>query len=401
MSAQKPSVMMIISQFRPVASGAELQAERLACKLAGLGFPMQVLTQHRDPSSLPFEVFQGVEIHRCNFPIAYQLDRDIAPMLRYLIKKLHTFDILHNHQMFGHAVISTLIARWLGKKNIIKLACAGTFGDLQVFSQFPLANWGLQVLRTADAIVAVSSEIQSELLQHGFAAEQIHRIPNGVDVQEFRRTRSFPPDNPKKRFILLGRRTPQKGIDTALKALKILVDKSLAADLELTLYGWDYAEWDYRQMTRDLGLDRYVRFLPFEKNVFEIYQGAYCLIIPSVGEGLSNVLLEGMAMELPVIASEVSGTVEVLDHQRNGLLIPPGSSEALAGAMEFVLSQPDMTCELGQQARLKVQSYYSLDAIAGQYAELYGLLQNQKASHRSLKSFGNRRWGMPQDIRPN
>ena len=368
---------MIISKFRPVATGAELQAERLAYKLAGLGFPIQVLTQHRDPSSLPYEVFQGVEIHRNDFPFAYQLDREAVPTFRYLIKKLDTFDILHNHQMFGHAVVSTLIARWLGKKNIIKLACAGKYGDLEIFSQFRYAKRGLQVLQMADAIVAVSHEIQSELLQHGFAPERIYLIPNGVDLEMFQRTRSLPSDSPK-RFVLLGRRNPQKGIDTALKAFKILDDKGLAASLELKLYGWDYAEWDYRQMARDLEVDQYVSFLPFEENVLEVYQGAYCLILPSVGEGLSNVLLEGMAMELPVIASRVSGSIEVLDQQKNGLLIAPGSSEALASAMELVLSQPDMAFELGRQARLKVQSHYSLDAVAQKYAELYESLINKK-----------------------
>ena len=70
MNAKKPSVMMITYRFRPVASGAELQAERLAYKLAELGFPMKVLTQHRDPSSPLYEVFQGVEIHRCLFPLS-------------------------------------------------------------------------------------------------------------------------------------------------------------------------------------------------------------------------------------------------------------------------------------------------------------------------------------------
>jgi glycosyltransferase involved in cell wall biosynthesis len=380
MEAQKPSVMMIISQFRPVASGAELQAERLAYKLAAQGFPLQVLTQHRDLTSLQYEVYKGVEIHRCDFPLAYHLNREASYTLRYLIKRLHTFDILHNHQMFGHAVVSTLIARWCGKKNIIKLACAGTFGDLEVLSQFRYAKWGLQVLQMADAIVAVSHEIKSELLQHGFAPERIHLIPNGVDLEMFRRTRPFP-SNPKKRFILLGRRTPQKGIDTALMAVKILVDKGLAANLELYLYGWDYAEWDYRQMARDLEVDRYVKFLPFENNVLEVYQESYCLILPSVGEGLSNVLLEAMAMEMPVIASRVSGTVEVVDHQKDGLLLPPGSPEALASAMEVILSQSELAIARGRQARLKVQTHYSLDAVAGKYADLYGSLMVKKTVH--------------------
>ena len=381
MNAFKPSVMMIISQFRPVASGAELQAERLACKLSGLGYPVKVLTQHRDPSSPLYEIFQGVEIHRCDFPLAYLLGREASPTLRYLLRMHRSFDILHNHQMFGHAVVSTLVARWLGKKNIIKLACAGQWGDLEVFSQFSYAKWGLQVLRMADAFVAVSQEIQSELLQHGFAPEKIHLIPNGVDAQEFQRTRPFPPNNPKKRFILLGRRTPQKGIDTALKAVKILADQDLADDLELFLYGWDYAEWDYRRMARDLEVDRYVSFLPFENDIHEVYQEAYGLILPSVGEGLSNVLLEAMSMEMPVIASGVSGTREVLDHRKNGLLIPPGSSEALADNMKILVSQPEMALEMGRQARLKVQKHYSLDAVAHRYTRLYDSLLNKKPRH--------------------
>jgi len=375
MNASNPLVLMIIYRFRPVASGAELQAERLASKLANLGFPMQVLTEKVDPASLSHEIFQGVEVHRCDFPLPYWLHRDAGPALRYLIKKRHTFDILHNHQMLGHAVVSTLVARWLGKKNLIKLACAGTFGDLEVFSQLPYAKWGLQILRQADAFVAVSREIQAELLEHGFSPERIHIIPNGVDAQEFQRTHPFPSTS-KRQFILLGRRTPQKGIETALKAMKILADKGLAPGLELKLYGWDYPEWDYRQMSRDLQVDRYVSFLPFEENIFDVYQEAYCLLLPSVGEGLSNVLLEAMAMELPVIGSRVSGTEEVLDHQKNGLLIPPESPDALATAMELVLTNPALATGLGRQGRRKVQEYYSLDAVARQYAELYDFLMN-------------------------
>ena len=380
MNSSKPSVMMINGRWRPLASGTELQAERLACRLVELGFPVQVLTQHVDPSSPPYEVFRGVKIHRCDFPIAYYLNRTAALTLRYLIEKRHTFDILHDHQMLGHAMVSTLVARWLGKRNVIKVSLIGPEGDLSRFSQLKYARWGLHVLWMADAVIAVSREIRDELLHYGFAPEKIHRIPNGVDIQEFSRTRPLPRSQ-KPRFILLGRRTPQKGIDTALKALKILADKGLADRLELRLYGREYSEWDYRQMARDLKVNQYVTFLPFENNVFKVYQEAYCLLLPSVGEGLSNVLLEAMAMELPVIGSQVSGTVEVLNHQKNGLLIPPGSPEALANAMGLVLTNPDLASDLGRQARLKVEEHYSLDVVAQQYADLYNLLTKKRGCH--------------------
>jgi hypothetical protein len=109
--------------------------------------------------------FRGVEIYRSDFPLAYHMaEFGGGPHLRYLIKKRHTFDILHNHQMLGHAVVSTMVARWLGKKNIIKVACAGTFGDLEVFPGFPMPGGACRCCAMADAI-AVSREIQDELLQ--------------------------------------------------------------------------------------------------------------------------------------------------------------------------------------------------------------------------------------------
>lgn len=370
---------MINGRWRPLASGTELQAERLACRLVELGFPVQVLTDHVDPSTPVDEVFRGVKIHRSDFPIAYFLNRSAAQTLGYLIEKRHTFDILHDHQMLGHAMVSTLVARWLGKRNVIKVSLIGPNGDLTRFLQLKYAKWGLQVLWMADAVIAVSREIQDELLNHGFAPEKIYRIPNGVDIREFQRTRPLPRSR-KRRFILLGRRDPQKGIDTALQALKILAAKGLADRVELKLYGRDYAEWDYRQMARDLEVDQYVSFLPFEKNVVEVYQKAYCLILPSVGEGLSNVLLEAMAMELPVIGSQVSGTADILEHQKNGLLIPPGLPEALASAMEWVAVHPRLAKDLGRQARLTVQEHYSLDAVAQRYAELYDHLTKNSGS---------------------
>ena len=82
-------------------------------------------------------------------------------------------------------------------------------------------------------------------------------------------------------------------------------------------------------------------------------------------------------MEMPVIASRVSGTTDVLHHKKDGWLIPPGSPAALANAMEAVMANPEMALELGRQARLKVQDSYSLEAVAQKYAELYSALVNK------------------------
>ena len=86
-------------------------------------------------------------------------------------------------------------------------------------------------------------------------------------------------------------------------------------------------------------------------------------------------------MEMPIIASRVSGTVEVVDHEKDGLLIPPGSPESLANAMELVMSNTERASAWGHQARLKVQEHYSLDAVARKYANLYEHLMDKKSGH--------------------
>jgi glycosyltransferase involved in cell wall biosynthesis len=93
--------------------------------------------------------------------------------------------------------------------------------------------------------------------------------------------------------------------------------------------------------------------------------------LPSRTEGLSNVLLEAMSFELPVIATRISGTVDVVDHGESGILIPPESPEALAVAMELVINNPEVSSKLGENARQRILEKFSLDEVARRYSELY------------------------------
>ncbi len=370
LNQKKPRGMMVIHQFRPIMSGAELQAERLAGKLVIRGHSIQVLTELREPNSLPEEDLNGVQVHRVPFPLAYQIVFDIANTFRYLVKHRKTYDILHVHQAFGHAVVSIVVARMFRKRCIVKIACAGSYGDLNVFSRFIGFKWALYILRQADAMIATSREVEDELLhQWNFAPSRVIRIPNGVDIEFFRRNQPFPPRNPI-RLVLIGRRTPQKGIDIALKAVKLLADQ-VAEQFELKFYGLDYPEYDYHSLAKELQVSHLVEFLPFSQAIRDILYSAHCLILPSRGEGMSNVLLEAMSFELPVIASRVSGTVDIIDNQVNGILIPTDSPNALAEAMTNIICDPELGLRLGQQARQKVLDCFSLDSVAQQYSELY------------------------------
>jgi glycosyltransferase involved in cell wall biosynthesis len=268
-------------------------------------------------------------------------------------------------------VIGTVVAKWLGKKSILKIACAGDVGDLNVFSGFKGFKWAFKALNQTDAIIAVSREVEKELIEYGFQAERINRIPNGVDTDKFKRDKPFP-ERSRISFILIGRRTPQKGIDIALKALKLLSARGINEDkISLRFYGLDFPGYDYHGMAAELGVLPMVQFLGHNDSIKEIYQDAHCLILPSRAEGLSNVLLEAMSCEMPVIATSISGTVDVVDNGKDGIIIQPDNPEELANAMEFIIKNPEKSYNLGKNARQKVTESFSLDETARRYSELY------------------------------
>jgi glycosyltransferase involved in cell wall biosynthesis len=363
--------MMIIHNYRPGSvGGAELQAERLAVRLCEMGHAMQVLTWLTVPDAPLEETCGGVRIHRTPHRLPYWVKHGNFETFRYLLRNRDSYDVLHAHMAFGHAVVATVLARCFRRKCIIKIACAGEYGDLYTFSKFEGFGMALRILHQADAIVAVSREVERELQEYGFPPERIMRIPNGVDTSFFRRTQPVQPCD-KVSFVLIGRRHPQKGIDTTLHAVLRLKQEGLANRIEIKSYGADYPEYNYRAMAERLGVADLVEFRPFEKDIVSVYNAARCFLLPSRGEGLSNSLLEAMAMELPVIATPISGTPDVVDDGKDGVLIAPDSPRALAESMSKVVHRPDWARQLGLNARKKVENGFSLESTAQRYSCLY------------------------------
>lgn len=368
----KRSSLMIIHNFRPgIVGGAELQAERLAIQLAEAGHVMQVLTTLTVSDAPREEEIQGVQIHRVEHRLPYWVIRDNAKTFRFLIKRRSSFDVLHVHMAFAHAVMAVVFARNFGKKCIVKIACAGEYGDLHIFSKFKWFQYALQILYQADAVVAVSSEVENELLDYGFPRNRIVRIPNGVDTRRFKRIQPLFQED-KIHFLVTGRRHPQKGIDVLLYAVQLLHERGMAGKFEVSMYGAKYEEYDYEGMAHKLDVMGSVHFFSFENDIIPLYESADCFLLPSRGEGLSNALLEAMSMELPVIATTASGTPDVVKHEVDGILIPTESPYALADAMCRIIENRDFARRIGKNARCKVEELFSLDSVTRQYSELYG-----------------------------
>lgn len=372
----KSRAMMIIHNFRPgPIGGTELQAERLSRELAAMGHEMQVLTRIRMPDLPKEELSDGVRIHRLASHLPYWITHENSATFRFLVCKRNTYDILHAHQAFGHAVMAVVTARLLQKKSIIKIASSGFAGDLSVLSGFFGYTSALKILKKANAIVAISREVERELIEdYGFPSEIVHRIPNGVDVNYFRPVTAVADASGPARFVLLGRRHPHKGTDVALHAARILVERGYKERFEVHMYGSEYPEYDYRKMASEAKLDSTVFFNPFTEDTLPVYRQADALILPSRLEGLSNTLLEAMAVGLPVIASNVSGTPDVILSGKNGILIAPDNPDLLADVMAMFIEKPEALSSLGRAARKTVTSDFSLAAVTQAYSSLYEAL---------------------------
>jgi glycosyltransferase involved in cell wall biosynthesis len=116
-------------------------------------------------------------------------------------------------------------------------------------------------------------------------------------------------------------------------------------------------------------------WLPGErKDIPEIMRGLDCFVLPSLGEGISNTILEAMASGLPVIATAVGGNVELVSEGISGRLVPAADPSALALAIVDLAQQPELAKSLGQQGRRQIEQRYSMTAMVQSYQQLYDQL---------------------------
>jgi glycosyltransferase involved in cell wall biosynthesis len=172
----------------------------------------------------------------------------------------------------------------------------------------------------------------------------------------------------------------RKGHRHLIEALGIL-EKRIGKDrMPLTLIeGRGPLEAGLKEMARDLGLGDCVKFVGTLEDVYQLVQSVDLLALPSTErEDFPNVVLEAMMFGKPVVASIVGGTPEQVVHGRTGLLVPPGDSAALAGALEELVDSPSRLAEMGALAKKRYQDYFTARASVVKYCDLYARVAKEE-----------------------
>lgn len=207
---------------------------------------------------------------------------------------------------------------------------------------------------------------ESMIKRFGVAPERVVVIPNGVDTEYFQPAWNL--RAPEPTILYLGRLHPAKDPLTMLKAFRIVIQCRPEARLDLVGYG--PLQDQVASFLATNGLRQKVNCTPGTEDVRSFLARAWVLALPSAWEGSPNVVLEAMAMGVPVVATKVAGVPELVDDSRTGLLVPPRQPEALARSLLEVLDHDDRRRAMGQAAKEAIQTKHDLNLTVRQTAEV-------------------------------
>ncbi|HKN86868.1 MAG TPA: glycosyltransferase [Nitrospiraceae bacterium] len=208
------------------------------------------------------------------------------------------------------------------------------------------------VLRRADAVVAMSRAMADQLAAGGVPVNRIHVIHNAIDPAE----RCVDGSGPRWRrrwgisaeevvVGVIGRLSPEKGQQIFLEAFQGVVAQ--APNRRAVFIGDGPEKERLRQQVSRLGLANHVLFTGHDPHIEELYPALDLVVIPSLSEGLPNVLLEALLYGKPIVAAEVGGIPEILKPAAAGWLVPPGDAGALEAAMLDALQDRERRASSG------------------------------------------------------
>ena len=244
----------------------------------------------------------------------------------------------------------------------VMVSCRGAAEQIKPLVEPARAGELRRLFARASVVHCVSSDMARLAIGMGAVEERVLINRPAIDLgYHQRRTPARPNEDPL--IVMVGRLHWKKGHDVALLAVRQLLDEGLSPRVEIIGEGAEREKLTY--MLHALGLQDVVQLRgslsPDE--VKAALESAALMVLPSLSEGISNAVLEAMAMEVPVVAADVGGMSEVIEHGVHGFLVRPLDAEALARTIREALDHPDLA-SIGKRARARVEEEFSLERQA-------------------------------------
>jgi glycosyltransferase involved in cell wall biosynthesis len=357
-------VTHISGYYPPHLGGAEIVVSELAHMQSADNVQVEVVTSNHGQKKGVYEDGQ-IQIRRlrsyliANTPIMLQL----LPTLL----KLKKGSVLHVHVAQAYAPEMVFIASKLKGLNYIAhvhldVGPTGKAGFLlKLYKPYVLKY----VLRAADKVVVFDENQRQDLIKkYGLHPTRITSIPNGVGKQfYYNKARQI---HKKPRLLFVGRLDAQKNLPLLLHALEGVSNK-----FETNIVGTGALNKKLELLVKKLNLKN-VNFLGRRdgEELLGLYREADLFVQPSEREGMPLVLLEAMAMGLPIIATDVSGNRELVKNEKNGLLVPLNNPELFKAAVIRASSDRHLYTLMSNNS-FKMAQQYSWDRVSADFAKVY------------------------------
>lgn len=285
--------------------------------------------------------------------LAYQAFYFVEAILAAEQLRKHAVSHVHNHIGDQSGTVTILAARLAG------IGYSITFHGWPVFFDAKNARVKEKVLG-ARFTRSISYFCRSQLMMFSGSDDPtpFKVVHCGLTIAKYAYR---PPKEQVRRLFCAARLSPEKGLTFAVKALKLLVEQGY--DLELRLAGNGPSRAELEKLAKELGLADRVKFLGFltEDEVIDELQTSDLFVLPSFVEGLPVSAMEALAVGVPVIATNIAGTSELVEDGRTGILVRPSDAQALAEAIVRMIKDYDFRLRAAELGREKVVREFDVD----------------------------------------
>lgn len=318
--------------------------------------------------------------------------------LQRLAKSIQEFrpDLLHAHD-YKTNVLGVVLKSWF------RLPCITTLHGYVSKSSRLSTYYRIDrfALKRMDYVIAVSDDLLDVIRSLGLPEDRYSLIRNGIDTEGFIRRNN--PSVARSKLGLpvepltigaVGRLAQEKGFDLLIDSLGEL--RRSGYDVQLVIVGDGNERSELLSRAHKAGCADFVHLVGHQSEVIPFYEAFDIFALSSLREGLPNVALEAMSMEVPVVGTNVGGMAQLIKHKQSGLLIPPQDVEAMYGALKQLLDDPALRIEFAEAARKNVECNFSFRVRMDRVAAVYDKLLNRTAPISTQLGGTLEKLGVPQ-----
>lgn len=385
--AMPKRVLVFAAYFYPHVGGYEKNIYELSKRLVQSGYSIDIVTCNTESASL-LEEMDGILIHRLpswnmmggTYPVP-KPSLTTFKIMRKLMKK--DFDLVHTQTRFFSTSLLGAAFASLKRKPLFHTERGTRHSSLknklvEYLGKLYDHTVGSSIVRSADKCIGVSASA-CNFLKH-LGAKNAILIPNGVDTDVYKRVptdlRQVLGIENALVLVFVGRLIYGKGVQDLIVAFHEI--KKDIPKAKLLMVGDGPFRFELQRMVEAAGCSKEIMFLgqKNEQQVIEILSVADVFINPSYSEGLPTSVMEAAAVGVPIVATNVGGTPEIIENGESGLIIEPGKPEQIVQAVATLIGdcqtvQSELAKKFGEAARLRITRDYSWESITTKIVEVY------------------------------